>query len=182
MALTDSAVVVPGTGHIYIAPVATAVPSDPSAPADPWVEIGHTSRDEGLTITRSGGDSEVLGSWQNPSLRERRDPTTWAITFQLLQVDEVNFELYFGQAATLADGEFGVNASATPTEHALYIRIVDGANEVGLYIPRASIFADDDVTVDPENFLSFPVRATLLQNSTDPIMTWLADTISDPAA
>src|SRR5690606_33400867 len=94
MALTDSAVVVPGTGHIYIAPVATAVPSDPSAPAAPWVEIGHTSRDEGLTITRSGGDSEVLGSWQNPSLRERRDPTTWAVTFQLLQVDAVNFELY----------------------------------------------------------------------------------------
>jgi len=172
MALNDSAVFIPGTGRIYVAPSATAVPANLVTPASPWAELGHTSRDNGLTITRDGGDSTVLGTWQNPSLRERRDPTTFAITMELQQIDNVALEMYFGEG-DLADGSFGVATVGDTTERALYVRIIDGAKEVGLYVPKVSIAADDDVSIDVEGFLSLPIRATVLGVTGEPLMTWL---------
>jgi hypothetical protein len=173
MALDDSAVIIPGTGYLFIAPPETAQPASLTAPASPWENLGHTSRDDGLTITRDGGDSETLGTWQNTALRERRDPTTLAITAFLHQVDNNVLELYFGTGDIASAGEFGVIDASGTTEKALYVRIVDGTNEVGLYIPKVSIGSDDDVEVDVENFLAFPVRATVLQVTGSNLMTFL---------
>lgn len=179
MALNDAAVYVPGTGHIYIAPASTAKPANLVTPATPWAELGHTSRDDGLTLTRDGGDSEVLGTWQNSALRERRDPTTWAITMQLQQVDNTALEMYFGGGDIDTEGIFGVPNVEATTEKALYVRIIDGAKEVGLYVPKVSIAADDDMQVDVEGFLSFPIRCTVLGVTGQPLMSWLADNLGD---
>lgn len=179
MALDDAAVYVPGTGHIYIAPASTTKPANLVTPASPWAELGHTSRDDGLTLTRDGGDSEVLGTWQNSALRERRDPTTWAITMQLQQVDNTALGMYFGGGDLTAEGVFGVPSIEATTEKALYVRIVDGAKEVGLYVPKVSIAADDDMEVDVEGFLSFPIRCTVLAVTGQPLMSWLADNLGD---
>lgn len=172
MPQTDSAVIIPGTGFMYIAPPETAKPASLTAPAAPWETLGHTSREDGLTITRDGGDSEVLGTWQNTALRERRDPTIFAITAFLHQVDNAVFELYFGTGDVATAGEFGVISTTGTTAKALYVRIVDGANSVSLYVPRVSIAAEDDVEVDVENFLAFPVRMTVLQVSGSNLMTF----------
>jgi len=160
---------------MYLAPAETAQPASLTSPASPWENLGHTSRDDGLTITRDGGDSEVLGTWQNPALRERRDPTTFAITAFLHQVDNTVLELYFGAGDVSEVGEFGVTSTTGTTAKALFVRIVDGADQVGLYIPRVSIAAEDDVEVDVENFLAFPIRATVLQVSGSNLMTFLGD-------
>lgn len=174
MALTDAAVVIPGTGFIYLAPALTAEPASLTAPAAPWANLGHTSRGDGLTITRDGGDSNVLGTWQNAALRERRDPTTFAITMTAHQVDNTVLALYFGGGdATVAD-HFGVTATTGTTEQAMYVRIVDGTNELGLYMARVSLAAEDDVALDPEGFLSFPLRATVLQASGQHLMDFIA--------
>ena len=172
MALLDSAVVIPGTGFMYLAPAETVKPASLTSPAAPWVNLGHTSREDGLTITRDGGDSETLGTWQNSALRERRDPTTFAITAFLHQVDNTVLELYFGTGDVTVADEFGVVSASATVAKALYVRIVDGANSVGLYVPRVSIGAEDDVEVDVENFLSFPIRATVLQVSGSNLMTF----------
>lgn len=172
MALLDSAVILPGTGFMYLAPAETAKPASLTAPASPWENLGHTSREDGLTITRDGGDSEVIGSWQNPSLRERREPSVFAITAFLHQVDNSVLELYFGPGDLTNAGEFGVTTSSATTSKALYVRIVDGTNEVDLYIPKVSIAAEDDVEIDVEGFLSFPVRATVLQVTGSNLMTF----------
>jgi hypothetical protein len=37
-----------------------------------------------------------------------------------------------------------------------------------------SISSEDDIEVDPEGFLSFPLRATVLQVTGEDLMTWLA--------
>ena len=178
MALNDSAVYIPGTGRIYVAPPDTAQPANLVTPASPWEELGHTSRDDGLTITRDGGDSEVLGTWQNPSLRERRDPTTFAITMQLQQIDNTALEMYFG-GGELDEGSLGVATVGDTTEKALFVRIIDGTNEVGLYVPKVSIAADDDVEIDVEGFLSLPIRCTVLGVTGKPLMTWLADHLGE---
>lgn len=177
MAMTDSAVILPGTGFLYIADPETEIPADPSNPEAPWENLGHTSREDGLTITRDGGDSEVIGTWQNPSLRERRDPSTFAITAFLQQVDNNVLSLYFGGGDTSVPGEFGVSSTTGTLRKALYVRIVDGDNEVGLYVPRVSVAAEDDVEVDVEGFLSFPVRCTVEQVTGSNLMTFLGDNL-----
>ena len=171
MALIDSSVILPGTGFLFTAPAETPQPASLTAPASPWVNLGHTSREDGLTITRDGGDSEVLGTWQNPSLRERRDPSTYAITAILHQIDNNAMEMYFGPGDVSVAGEFGVTSVTATTEKALYVRIVDGLNEVGIYVPKVSIASDDDVEVDVEAFLGFPIRATVLQVTGSNLLT-----------
>lgn len=177
MALTDAAVYIPGTGFIYLAPSGTVTPASLTAPASPWENMGHTSRDDGLTITRDGGDSEVLGTWQNPSLRERRDPVTFAITMVAHQVDNTVLGLYFGGGDVTVADKFGVNSTTGTVEKALYVRIVDGNSQLGLYLPKVSIASDDDMEVDPEGFLSFPLRATVLQQSGSNLMDFIADNL-----
>jgi hypothetical protein len=139
--------------------------------------MGHTSRDDGLTITRDGGDSEVLGTWQNPSLRERRDPVTFAITMVAHQVDNTVLGLYFGGGDTTVADHFGVNSTTGTVSKAMFVRIVDGSNQVGLYLPKVSIASDDDMEIDPEGFLSFPLRATVLQASGSNLMDFVADNL-----
>lgn len=175
MALTDSAVLIPGTGYLYTAPAETAIPASLTAPATPWENLGHTSREDGLTITRDGGDTEIIGTWQNPSLRERREPTNFAITAFLHQVDNEVLEMYFGPGDVDTADQFGVTSAVAAIERALYVRIVDGTNEVGLYVPKVSISSEDDVEVDVEGFLAFPVRMTVLQVTGSNLMTWIGD-------
>lgn len=170
MSQVDNQVFIPGTGYLYVAPVGTAVPSSLTAPVWPWDSLGHTSLDNGITITRDGGDSNTLGTWQNPVLRERRDPVTFALTANLLQVANSTLELYFGGGDKTVDGVFGVPITPTPQERALFLRIVDGTREAPIFIPKASIASDDDVEVDPENFLEFPIKATILGVSGQSLM------------
>lgn len=181
MALTDSAVLIPGTGELWIAPAETVMPASLTAPATPWENLGHTSREDGLTITRDGGDSEVIGTWQNPTMRERREPTSFAITAFLHQVDNTVLEMYFGPGDISEDGQFGVTSSTATTAKALYVRIIDGENEAGLYVPRVSISSEDDMEVDVEGFLAFPVRMTVLQVSGSNLMTWVGPELGTPA-
>lgn len=173
MALLDSAVIIPGTGFMYTAPAETAIPANLVTPASPWDNLGHTSREDGLTITRDGGDSEVIGTWQNPSLRERREPTTFAITAFLHQVTNEVLEMYFGPGDVDTADRFGVTSATDTVARALYVRIVDGSNSVGLYVPRVSISSEDDVEVDVEGFLAFPVRMTVLQVSGSNLMEFI---------
>ena len=182
MALTDSAVILPGTGYMYLAPAETAAPTNLTEPDDPWENLGHTSREDGLTITRDGGDSENVGTWQNASLRERREPSVFALTAFLHQVDNNVLSLYFGGGDASVEGAFGVTSAASTTNKALYVRIVDGDNEVGLYVPKASIAAEDDVEVDVEGFLAFPIRATVLQVTGSNLMEFYGDYLGPSAS
>jgi hypothetical protein len=177
MAANDNAVFIPGTGYMYVAPVSEPRPVDQTAPAGNWVDLGHTSRDNGLGIGREGGDSEVLGSWQNPNLRERRDPISYYVTINLLQFDNANLALFFGGGDTTEAGVFGVPLNPTAQEHALFVRIVDGANDIGLYVPKVSIAPEDDMEVDVESFLEMPVRATILGVTGSNLMEFLNDNL-----
>src|SRR5690606_10624753 len=164
MALDDNAVMVPGRGYFYIAPTNTAAPS--GSPTTPWVNVGHTSRDEPLTISREGGDRETLGSWQNEALRERIEPTTYQIAFRLLQYDELAHRLYYGGGQVNATtGRFEVPKTPVPQEHALYVEIIDGTNVWNRYFPKVSILGSDDEEHDVEQLSGMPVSATVLGDS-----------------
>ncbi|HEY9417883.1 MAG TPA: hypothetical protein VIQ30_24250 [Pseudonocardia sp.] len=162
MALRDELAVIPGTGYAYIAPVGTPKPTSLTDPDSPWENLGHSSLDDGLTLSRDGGDSNILGTWQNPALRNRLDPISYALVINLIQWDNNTFQLYFGGGDISVAGVFGVPLNPVSVEKALFVRIVDGANEFPFYVPKVSLSSDDDMEIDPENFMQWPVRATIL--------------------
>jgi hypothetical protein len=176
MALNDDQLFLPGTGFVYVAAAGTAAPADMADPeASGYVNIGHTDIDDNISITRDGGDSETLGTWQNPVARERRDPVTFAVKMKLLQFSNETLELYFGGGDKSVAGKFGVPITAVPQERALFIRIVDGDREAPLWIEKTSIGSDDDVEADTEKFMGFPVRATVLGVTGHNLMEFFGD-------
>ena len=177
MPLVDDQVYIPGSGKLWTAPVGTARPSDLVTVPAPWDNLGHSSIEDGITIGREGGDSEVLGTWQNPALRERRDPTTWFLTMFLHQVSNEVLSLFFGGGDAVEAGVFGVSITPVAQERAMLAQIIDGDNRVSIYLPKVSLLADDDVEVDVEQFLAFPVRATILGITGENLMEWLDDAL-----
>ncbi len=165
--LDDSAVVIPGEGHLYLDLTGTATrPADPFDPGAGFEEVGHTSRETPLTIGQEGGERTTHGSWQNAALRESISPVTHQFQFSLLQWDELAYQLYYGSGGSM-DGEYYGVAKGTPvpTEGSMYIRVDDGAEFADFWLPRVSILRSDNVELDPENLSGFPVQATVLGSS-----------------
>ena len=164
MGLDSNAVIVPGEGHFYIDPTGSAaMPTGTGVPPVPWIEVGHTERDNPLTVTRDGGERSTLPSWQSAALRESVSPITYALEFGLLQHDELGLSLYYGGGSVEA-GMFKVPKTAVAQEHPLFVRIVDGSAVWAEHFSRTSILGSDSEEADPENLMSMPVTATILSD------------------
>lgn len=189
MALQDNAVILPGIGHVLIAPVGTAAPTSPAdiditnaEPFTGWENLGHTSRENAVTMTREGDEPEARGSWQNANLRVTSPTVQWGLTIAALQVDNNVLSLYFGGGDASQPGSFGVTTGFGSTEKAMYLLLIDGATRAGLHLPRVSISADEPPTFDPENFLEFTLRVSILKASGTPdLMRWFMAGLGTPA-
>ena len=184
MALNDNAVVLPAVGYIYVAPVDTASPTpaqiesfNPATGISPWVQIGHTSRDDLPVFGFDGGDSETKGSWQNASLR--RVITEVAqdfVTFNALQLDETVFSYYYGVSDPGSTvGKFDVaNAATSGISTALLIVVVDGSATIGFHASKVSILRDDSIELAIDEFVAVPLRASILKSGSTPLFSWLS--------
>jgi hypothetical protein len=184
MALNDNAVVLPAVGYIYVAPVDTASPTpaqiesfNPTTGISPWVQIGHTSRDDLPVFGFDGGDSETKGSWQNASLR--RVITEVAqdfVTFNALQLDEAVLSYYYGVSDPGSTvGKFDVaNAATSGIQTALLIVIVDGSATIGFHASKVSILRDDSIELAIDEFVAVPLRASILKSGSNPLFSWLS--------
>lgn len=188
MALEDSAVILPGIGHVLLAEVDTAAPATPAdiditsaTPATGWTNLGHTSRENAVAMTRDGDDPETRGSWQNANLRSTTPTVTWGLTIPALQIDNTVLGLYFGGGDSTQADSFGVTDGFGATEKALYLLLIDGTARAGLYVPRVALSADEAPSFDPENFLEFTLRATLLKSSSSAdMMRWFRAGLGTP--
>lgn len=184
MALNDNAVVLPAVGYIYVAPVDTASPTpaqietfDPAVGISPWVQLGHTSRDDLPVFGFDGGDQETLGSWQNASLRR---VTTEAaqdfVTFNALQLDESVLSYYYGVSNPGSTvGKFDVtSASVAGLETALLIVIVDGDATIGFHASKVSLGREDSIELAIDEFVAVPLRASVLKSGSLPLFSWLS--------
>lgn len=181
MALDSASVIVPGTGQFLVAPLASGVPvAKPATPATPggtWVVLGHTAYEDGFTLTPDGGEETVLRSWESPAgLQVSKAAITWTIAFKALQVDNLNATLYFGGGDVTGTDLFGVPKAPTVQNRSMYIRMIDGAKEFGVYLPIVGISADGEVTRDAEDFLTFPLKATVLDYASNSYLFQLAAT------
>lgn len=168
MALDGTKVFLPAEGHFYLAPVGTPYPAAPTAPAAPYVEIGHTQRDSPFTTSYEGGEQTVLGTLQSPSLRVSTAPVTTTIGFGLHQYDEDNLQLFYGGGTFDAlTGLFWIPRNRTPQEHAMFVRFIDGTKEQPRYYPKISIVgATDGETLDTAALAVMPVLLTILDDGT----------------
>jgi hypothetical protein len=162
MSLDDTAVLIAKIGHIYKAPVNTVRPVSPTNPGGPWVEIGHSSADSPFKVTRSGGDVTVKRSWQSPALRSDVADVVYALEYALLQQDETAFQLYFGGGAVGGAGDFVVPLAPTAQEHALFVRLIDGANELYRWFPKVATIGSDSIEDATDDFTNLPVTSTIL--------------------
>lgn len=162
--LNDNAVFKPTTGHYWKATTGTAAPTNLLVPGTPWTQLGHTSIEDILSISSDGGEATVLGTLQNPTLRQSYSTRTETMAFTLQQFDLDALKLYFGANATVgADGLMSVPSNPTPTECAFLLVLEDGANKFAFYAPKASIFRGDDLSIaDTENFAGLPLAVTPL--------------------
>src|SRR5687767_3169312 len=158
MARDKNVTIVPGKGEFWLASPGTAYPADPDDPAaSGFVEIGHTSRDTPMQVSRDGGEATTKGSWQDANMRSDVSQPTFAIAFNLLQYDVDSQKLYHGANATVVSGRLRIPKTPTPTEKCLFVRIIDGAKAQYRHYKRVSIIGADAEEFDVENLASMPI-------------------------
>jgi hypothetical protein len=177
-------VVLASTGYVYIAPVGTAMPTlpinDPKVPGAPWVSVGNTSLENGITRAVDGDDPEVKGSWQNAALITTKPVQTRTISINLEDFVVESYELYYGAgqimnetgAAPYVEGTslaktFRIAANPAPVEKALLIIAVSGGYQVVEHYEKVSFLGSDDFESDAEELSELPVTGTCLSNTGD---------------
>ena len=186
MALNDDALFTAAKGHIYVAPVGTAAPTPAEIAAftsaagmtTPWVDLGHTSREDLPEPGFDGGDTETRGTWQNAAVKEViTDVTVDYLTFNLHQFDDTALALYYGQdnAAGAVDGEFQVADSATATQlRAFLMVVVDGDANIAFYARKASIRREGPIALGVDEFSTLPMRATFVKDGSNDLFRWIS--------
>ena len=172
MAYNSGATLIPDSGNYFTAPVGTAAPADLSSVSAPWVNVGHTSLEDILSISSEGGEKTVLGTLQNKQLRTKYSARTETMNFTLQQFDEDSLKLYFGSnMANTGDANYlGVSTDPTPTQAAFLIVFVDASNMFSFWVPKADIFRGDDMSLgDSETLAGLPIAVTPLVHGTN---TW----------
>lgn len=174
MGFNANATTIPGKGTVLVADPDTAAPVnyltlDPTgslaASAPGWAVLGHTSRDNNVTLSKDGGDVTTVGSWWDEILRSQRATTNWTATVNSIQIDSTTLGLAFGGGTldTVA-GSYEVG-DIVPQNKALFILVVDsGGNRLGLYIPNTSVSIGDAPEFSIDAFFEIQLSATI-QNS-----------------
>jgi hypothetical protein len=177
MALDSGAVTLPGRGYVFIHDTpGTADPADTVAEinaldltaatlATGWRNLGHTSRENAVTLGRDGGDVTALGSWQADSLYSSTDPVTYSITLNPLQSTNDVFKAYFGGGDITDPDVFVLPDSPGTIEKAFYMVLESGSTRMAWSFPKVSLSAGDSVEIDPEALLEFPLTATILKGT-----------------
>lgn len=167
MALATDETVVIGGGNVWLAPVGTAIPTDLDEPAAPWDNIGYID-EAGPAPSGFQRDKTSLYAWNSSNpLRTSYAPSEPAIDFTMLQVSEDTLALYFG-GGTVAPGTppapavYTAPINAAPAEHAVLIDFFDGTRAYRWGIPKASVAASGDISMTREQFMTFPVSASIL--------------------
>lgn len=182
MAITDGATAVAATGYVLLGATTATEPTQTQidayvtakTPVTGLTDLGHTSSSDVIAFGQDGGDSTVLGSWQNPSLLEVvTDPPTDFFTIPALQIDNTVLALYYGGGNATVTGKFAIPDTAIPTEQSCLVIFVSANGNAGLWTPRTSIRRDDAINVATDDFVSFPLRFTLLKKAGAAKQTWI---------
>jgi hypothetical protein len=176
MTLNDNAVVIPGRGTVLYATPGTAFTEDDLDELDldavtpvitaGYTWLGHTSSDNNVSLSKSGGEKTTKGSWWNKALRVSTTPIDWDVTVNSLQVDAATLALAFpGGSLNGTTGVFEVPDSVGTVDKAVVVYIQDGAQHMALWWPKLSLSLGDAPSIDPENFFEIQLAGRSLSVS-----------------
>lgn len=168
MAMNAGNTIIPGRGAVFIAPVGTPIPDyntiNPNLDTGAWKSVGHTSRDNAVSLTQDGGESETRGSWWDDSIATTTSPVTRTLTVNTLEIGAEQLNLAFnGQLETdSVTGSYKVPAAILPTEQAVFVLAVQGSKRLGVYFSRVSLSVGEMPTFDPESFFEIQLVGQIL--------------------
>ena len=165
MAVAGSEVRVAGSGHVYLAPVGTAMPTDTAAlPAD-WVDLGYVTED-GVAFNFDR-ETEDLNSWQGDKVRvlTMREPKS--IEFALMQtnVDVVTAALGGGEVTADSGNTtftYTPPAEGTNTPHALVVEFDDGTLVYRYNFPKVQLDGGVQFTLTRSGAVTYPLNFGVL--------------------
>lgn len=138
-----------------------------------WKAVGHTSLEDGISVSRTGDDPETQGTWQVPNLRTTTPVVVYSLTINLQSWTFDSLGLYYGGGVMLdaAGVVTGVLADAknwqipdipVATPKSLMVVARDAGWQVVEYHEHTTIIGSDDIEFDPSTLASMPVTATVL--------------------
>lgn len=174
MGFNPDATIIPGKGTVLVADPDTAVPTNYET-LDPltlptggvgWQALGHTSRENTVSMNKEGGEASQSGSWWEQALDSSYEATTWGINVASLQVDALTLGLAFG-GGTLdtAKGSYLVK-DIVPQRKALFILMVGGNRRMGIYIPNTTVSVGDAPEIAIDTFFEISLSASILNSPT----------------
>ena len=167
MALDGTEVRVAGTGHVYVAPTGTTLPTDVATPlGSAWKDLGYVSED-GVAFT-FGRETEDLNAWQGEKVRvlTLREPKT--IEFALMQSNKDTLVTALGGGEVTAnDGEFKFTppAAGVNTERALVVEFTDGDVTYRYVFSRVQLEGEVAFTLTRSGAVTLPITFGVLAAS-----------------
>lgn len=149
-ALDATQTIIKSEGGVYVAPLATGVPTDLSALAPAWERLGYIEEDS-LSIPGLEGETTRYRAWDvGTAIRSKVEAGDASVELGLLQWTQQNLVRYF--PGSMIDGVSGnVQVPATPGNGAEVeglVVVADGANSVGFWFAK--------VQARPNGPLEFP--------------------------
>jgi hypothetical protein len=181
MALKSSEVRVAGTGELFLAPVATAMPTDTSTalPAA-WKGFGYTTED-GVVLSKSV-EREGIPAWQSVTpVRYITTGLEFTAQTTLLQSNEDTIKLWLGSgdfSGTAPDLKADMPVDPPTQQFAVVIEWKDGDITSRLCILKAEVTETGDVSL-ARAATGFPITfGAIAPDSGTILATWMTN---DPA-
>jgi hypothetical protein len=166
MSFESDEVVVAGTGHIYVAPVGTAMPANISAAVDDagWVDLGYTTEDAlHFVFDRQTKD---LMAWQTRDvIRTVVTSEPKRIDFTLEQWNQNTWQLACGGGTFTGSAPnflFTPPAAGSVDYRALIVALTDGSKHYRFLVQKALNKNPLDFSTRADDMALLPISMTLL--------------------
>lgn len=167
MAADSTAIIVPAHGTLFVADEDATFPANPldaftltGVPPTGWASLGHTSKDNLPTFNKDGGDPTTLDTWLQDAVRTIYASTSWSLTANALQLDQLGLDLGFnGQFDT--DGGYIVAGTNNGLQKQSFLLAQDGTGKLGFWMPNTSVVLGDAPSIDPTKFFELPLSVAI---------------------
>lgn len=160
----SSSVVVGGDGHVWVAPTATAAPTNTATALNAaFVDLGYCSED-GATFS-DGKETVDIMAWQSfTPIKKLISTRTVTVSFVLRQWSQPTLEFALGGDVVVNAAEFKYTPPAASfiDERSLVLEWFDGDDIFRLYIPKGIVTETVETNIARTAAADLPITFTAL--------------------
>lgn len=172
----DNAVFIPGTGAVLLGDAGTDCPEiaavktwarTPTQNLGNFTPAGYTSLESLPSINTDTSGGEVKGVWENANLRKTKTTVTDSVVVNFAQWTQKALKHRFGSGGTVdaTKKQFTMPSEYLPSEVSLLIVYMDGSDFLVVHYRKASSSPEGNVEASNEDFMTFGVKYTILQET-----------------